>query len=106
MIDNTDFLICDDLMIQTKYVSLISKNGTKYIVRQISADGKYANSWDISKESYQELKDNLLKTQKYEKKIKKLEQKVKSLQNHISLMPGGSEFLMAQDDFNKQKLNI
>jgi hypothetical protein len=45
------------------------------------------------------MKNDISELERKEKRIFELEQKVKLLQSHISLMPGGTEYLLAQQDF-------
>ena len=102
------FIICDELIIPVKHMSVIKKSadGKGYILGRCNPDGTFV-TWDnITAESFNQIKVNILQTEKTERKIKKLEQKIKDLELHISLSPGGIEYLSLQKDFKeKQKVD-
>lgn len=96
--------VCDEMMIPFQSVSIIKRDKNDYTVGRWNPDGKYCH-WDpLSQEGFDQMKENILQQKKHEKKIKKLEQKIKELELHISLSPGGFEYLQAQKDFT-QSLN-
>ena len=102
------FIICDELIIPINHMSVIIKSasGKGYSVGRCNPDGKFV-TWDnITVESFNQIKENILQTEKTERKIKKLEQKIKDLELHINLSPGGIEYLNLQKDFKgKQKVD-
>jgi len=98
------FLICDELIIPVKHMSVIKKSADKkgYIIGRCNPDGTFV-TWDnITDKSFNQIKENILQAEK----IKKLEQKIRDLELHISLSPGGIEYLSLQKDFKeKQKVD-
>lgn len=91
-------LFSDELVIPVdKLLWMQWKNGGWQIV--ISRGGSDINSFTVTDETFLQLQESFLQSSDKEKRIRELEEKVKLLQTHISLMPGGTEYLVAKQDF-------
>lgn len=102
------FLICDDIIIPIKTVLLIKKENekNKYGIKLCNKESGTFVEWQyISASSFEQIKESMIAEKKYQKKIKKLEAKIKALELHISLSPGGYEYLKAQEDFSTGQKN-
>jgi hypothetical protein len=81
-----------------------------FIERQ--KDGKYQVgivgttdyiTWKIiSEQAYQEMLENIQHTTKHKEEINRLKKRIETLERHISLMPGGTEYLMVEQDFEQK----
>ena len=96
-----EFLICDDIIIPAKNISLIFPTKDGYNIARMNKDGTFADNRYLSPEGFQEIKNNLLKARTSEEKIRKLEKRIQTLEQHISLMPGGIEYLLVENDFEE-----
>ena len=65
----------------------------------ISRGDNDIKSFHVTDDAFIQLKESVLQTDEKEKRIRELEKKVQLLQTHISLMPGGTEYLLAKQDF-------
>ena len=91
-------LFSDELVIPVDRLLWMQwKNESWQIV--ISRGGNEINSFIVTNDAFMQLKESVLQTDEKEKKIRELEEKVQLLQTHISLMPGGTEYLLAKQDF-------
>ena len=91
-------LFSDELVIPVDRLLWMQwKNGKWIIV--ISRGGSEIDSFTVTNDSFIQLKESVLQTDEKEKRIRELEEKVQLLQTHISLMPGGTEYLLAKQDF-------
>ena len=96
-----DFLVCDEMLIPSQCVSMIRRDDKgNFSVCRCYPDGKFANWEPLSKDGFKQIKENILLKEKNDKKIKKLEKTIKELELHISLSPGGFEYLQTQKNFN------
>ncbi len=103
MSEATTALICDEMLIPITCVAVIKKSKNHYSVGRMNPTNGNLMTWDdLSNEGFNQMRENLLKTNEYKEKIKQLEKKIKLLEQHISLMPGGTEYLLAQNDFENQ----
>lgn len=70
--------------------------------------GSGVSRFEVTNESFANMKLRYTQKEELEKqeeqkeqKIRELQDRVKLLQTHISLMPGGTEYLLASEDFSK-----
>ena len=99
------FFICDSLLIPIDNIIYIKEDSkeNKYNIKVCDKTGKFTEWLAITPELFGQIKENLTLEKKYQKKIKKLEAKIKELELHISLSPGGREYIEAQQHFNLEK---
>ena len=91
-------IFCDELVIPVdKLLWMEWEDGRWRIV--ISIGDNDIKSFHVTHHLFMQLKESVLQTDEKEKRIRELEEKVQLLQTHISLMPGGTEYLLAKQDF-------
>jgi hypothetical protein len=91
-------IFCDDFVIPVDNLQWMQnkKDGNWNVAVSRGTDVKY---FTLTNENFIKMKNDISELERKEKRIFELEQKVKLLQSHISLMPGGTEYLLAQQDF-------
>lgn len=100
---NNKFIFFDELVIPIDNLLYMRKlnDDVWEVICSGTTDEKRTQRFVVSDISVMNLRKLTYRSEEKEKRICELEEKVKLLQTHISLMPGGTEYLLAEKDFHK-----
>ena len=106
MKESSRMLVSDEIIIPIKSLCYMYKQDASTYYAGIIMNESI--TWRVvSKGAYDQMMENMSGSVKYKQEIEILKHRIQLLEQYISLMPGGSEYLLAEQDFtqnsNEQK---
>ena len=107
MANASGLLICKEAIIPVANLLYIEKCKYGGYVAVVGKNGA-TDTTNISNDAYNKIMESVLDRSKHEDEIKRLKKRIQLLEQHISLMPGGTEYLLIEQDFeqNAEKQNM